>query len=511
LNLNNLFCQSKLDQYAAYLKSTSLSNASLKRKLSSLASFQKFLVKNNLIEVQNLSPVLNQLPLQNVSLKSGNFLSKLKIFKKIKNASLLRGAIRKTEGFKSSFIFRYVAIFSLFVIGLGLGFTLYRQAFTQSTKNFAYTTASNPTIANRQLSFQGRLTDSSGNPITSSTSILFKLYDTETVGTGNSLYTSATGNSQTVVPDENGIFSVVIGKTHGTEIPDSVFTENSAVYLEITAGGETMSPRQPIATVAYALNSETLQGLPPSASGLKDTVLVIDSLGNINLGETSPTIKSTSGTMGIEAQAVLIKATDGSGGNIEINPDANGIIKLTTEGSGSTLVGGFINATNANLAAGNLFNATINNTNRGYKFINFSNYNVGTTQLTSRFSIDAYGNTNVGGTLSTTNLTVGSSSLVSNLNSDLLDGQHASNFVGIGQTSAFIYSASNGLSLASNTFKLGGLLTQNTDIGLSGFSLSFSDGGSTLVSFSSSGNTFYNPTTFLSGGDVSVAYSFDLD
>jgi hypothetical protein len=63
-----------------------------------------------------------------------------------------------------------------------------------------------------------------------------------------------------------------------------------------------MSPRQPIATVAYAINSETLQGLPPSASGLKDTVLVVDSNGNLNLGETSPTIKSTSGTLGIEVK-----------------------------------------------------------------------------------------------------------------------------------------------------------------------------------------------------------------
>lgn len=146
-----------------------------------------------------------------------------------------------------------------------------------------------------------------------------------------------------------------------------------------------MSPRQPIATVAYAINAETLQGMPPSASGLKDTVLVVDSTGNLNLSETSPTIKSTSGTLGIEGQAVLIKA-DGSGGNIEINPDANGIIKLTTEGNGSTAVNGFIDATNANLSTGNLYSATIRNVNRGYKFLDFRNYNIGTTQLATRFS-----------------------------------------------------------------------------------------------------------------------------
>ena len=72
------------------------------------------------------------------------------------------------------------------------------------------------------------------------------------------------------------------------------------------------------------------------------------------------------------------------------------------------------------------------------------------------------------------------------------------------------YTASNGLSLVGTDFRLGGLLTQNTDIGLSGFSLSFSDGGSTLVSFSSAGNTFYNPTTFTSSGDVSIAYDLNF-
>ena len=106
-------------------------------------------------------------------------------------------------------------------------------------------------------------------------------------------------------------------------------------------------------------------------------------------------------------------------------------------------------------------------------------------------------NLSVGGTF----VSVGSTNLVTRLNADLLDGYHAS---------SFIYTASNGLSLAGNTFRLGGLLTQNTDIGLSGFSLSFSDGGNTLVSFSSAGNTFYNPTTFTSSGDVSIAYDLNF-
>ena len=199
------------------------------------------------------------------------------------------------------------------------------------------------------------------------------------MGEGTTLYTSEIGNSQAVTPDDSGIFSVMIGKSHGTEIPNSVFTENPEVWLEITAVGETMAPRQQIATVAYALNSETLQGLPPSASGMANTVLVIDEQGNINLGETSPSIISQSGTFGLEGQAMLIKATDGSGGNITINPDSSGVIKFITEGTTPNSEGGFIEATNANLLSGNLYSGLIRNDNRDYNFIDFSNYDIGTT------------------------------------------------------------------------------------------------------------------------------------
>ena len=393
LNLTSLFHQSNLDQYVTYLRGSGLSDASLKRKLSSLTNFQKFLVKKNLIS--------NPPALRTSSLKEGGSLKTAPFFKgscpepaeglrgfKEKIASLFKGGQGEFNtnqlDIRNWKLRNYLLIASLLIISSGIGYTLYRQAITRAKTRLAYTTASNPVYADRYLSFQGRLTDSTGTPITAETNILFELYNNPDVGVGTTLYTSASGNSQTVTFDgeENGIFSVTIGKSHGTTIPDSVFTQNSAVYLQITAGGEVMSPRQPIATVAYAINSESLQGLPPSASGLKDTVLVIDSNGDINLNEgdinlgaPNPAIIASStapnSVLKIEGQAVLIKATDTYGGNIEINPDANGVIKLTTEGSGSTLVNGFIDASNANLSTGNLYSATIRNTNRGYDFIDF--------------------------------------------------------------------------------------------------------------------------------------------
>jgi len=600
--LNNFFKQSNFDRYVAYLKSTSLSDASLKRKLSSLTSFQNFLIKKKLID----PPQFLTLPPHSV------VKSKFSLTKFI-------SSIRQRVALPKSFV-TYLIISSLLIIAAGTGYTLYRQAITKARLNLAYTTAGSPVYGNRFLSFQGRLTDSSGNPISSPTTIgmVFELFNTPNLGEGTTLYTSATGNSQVVSPDDNGIFSVTIGKSHGTTIPDSVFTQNSSVYLQITAGGEVMDPRQPIATVGYAINSESLQGLPPSASGLKDTVLVIDSNGDLNLGETSPTIKSTSGTLGIEGQAILIKATNGlDTSNIKIDPvNSNGAIQFNTVGDGSSNA---IVATNSNLSTGNLFFGQIGNDNRGYNFIDFQNFNVGTSTYASRFSVSASGNVNVGGTLNTANISIGNTFLTAtaaNLNlltgltpssgsiiyststnlatssvgssgqllvsngtapptwidsssigqiytastgitlvgSDIRLNLGSSNvwlakqtfasdigisnqlYVGTGFTGApgqvltstgiglswttpsgTTYTATNGLNLNGAAFGLGGLLTQNTSIGLSSFSLSFEGLGGTQSLFLASngyvGIGTTNPTAPLEIGGVAgeiVTSSGDL-
>ena len=382
MNLETQVNQLQFQKYAAYLKAQGLSDASIKRKLSSLSSFNKFLVKKKYLNL----PV-------GVSLAE----------------TRAPASVAPTSNPFSTRFGKYVMATTLLIILAGLGYGLYNQTILRANRNLAYSTAAAPVVPNRILSFQGRLTDTSGTPITISTPVLFNLYNNSVGGT--LLYTSGSGNSQTVVPDANGIFSVVIGKTHGIGISSSVFTQNPDVYLEIVGNGETMTPRQQIATVGYALNSETLQGLPPSASGYKNTVLVVDGLGNINLGETSPSIISTSGTLDIEGQAVLIKTSTGSGGNLTITPDSGGILKLIAQGTGTT-AGGLIEATDANLASGNLYGGLIRNNNRTYNFINFQNYDIGLTSISSRFAVDSNGTVTVGAGVTTPKFTlsVGASS-----------------------------------------------------------------------------------------------------
>jgi len=419
MNLNSSFHQSQLQQYFDSLKVKQTSSATIERKISSLNSFQNFLIKKGYLK-PNPNPTLS---------------------------------LDRAEGFKNTFLSRYLIFGTLIAIILGLGYGLYTQTILKAKQELAYSTATAPIRAGRVLSFQGRLTDTSGNPISSPTDIVFKFYNGGVGGT--ELYNSGIG--PTIIPDENGIFSVVIGKSHGTEIPSSVFSENPDVWLEITADSETMDPRQQIATVAYAVNAETLQGMPPSASGIKNTVLVIGASGNIMLGETSPSIISTSGTFGIEGQAVLIKASDGSGGNITINPDGNGTIRFLTEGT-SPNIGGFADFSNNNIAGGNLINSQINNTSRGYNFLSFQNYNTGTSNPSTRFSVGASGNVyisnslNAGGTITFTGLPTGTGSTVVYINS-------SGNLVSGTLPASTSYTADNGLHLSGSIFGLGGTLT----------------------------------------------------
>ena len=474
LTLNNSLNHSRFDSYAAYLKAQGLSSSTIKRKLSSLSSFQKFLIKKKILDQPS---ILSQI--------------------KITPPSLPKFRISLSQ---NRFLNRYLIAATILIILGGLGFGLYSQTILKARKNLAYSTAAVPVVPNRILSFQGRLTDSSGNPISSSTGIIFRLMNAGTGGT--ELYNSGTGNSQAVVPDQNGIFSVVIGQTHGGPIPASVFTENPNVYLEIIGGGETMTPRQQIATVGYALNSETLQGLPPSAGGFKNTVMVIDGSGNLNLGETSPSIISSSGNFNIVGQNMFIGTSFSSAGSITISPDTGGLIKLVAQGTGTT-ASGLIQATDASLNSGNLYSASILNTNRGYNFIDFNNYNVGTTQLQDRFSVSATGSVNIGssltvagnigsgGTINFTGLAVGNTGTGTTAVFIDASGNLYKNKLGAlafqDSTAGTTSTAGNGLNLIGTVFNLGGNLTQNTQIGTSSFSLIFGQGATQPLTLLSSG------------------------
>jgi hypothetical protein len=156
-------------------------------------------------------------------------------------------------------ILQYTSFIVILTFMAILGAGIYSRFFLKTATPFAY--SATPLKGGRVLSFQGRLTDTLGNPITASTNVVFKLWDNSSGG--SNLFTTS---ACSVTPDTDGIFNVLIGTaacpdSNGSnpdnpQIPNSVFTQNANVYLGTTVASDSeMIPRQQIANVGYAINA----------------------------------------------------------------------------------------------------------------------------------------------------------------------------------------------------------------------------------------------------------------
>jgi hypothetical protein len=109
----------------------------------------------------------------------------------------------------------------------------------------AMATAEVPELVN----YQGRLTDGTGNPLDTTISITFTIYDDST-GSG-SVWTE-THNSVIVL---DGLFNVVLGSVATGGIPDTVFNEPDR-FMGIQVGGDPeLSPRTRMVSVGYAMQA----------------------------------------------------------------------------------------------------------------------------------------------------------------------------------------------------------------------------------------------------------------
>lgn len=102
-----------------------------------------------------------------------------------------------------------------------------------------------------RLSFQGRLTDVNGDPVTDTKSIVFKIYAED--GT-TELWTETQGS----VSVSNGIFNVNLGDA--APIPTNLFP-GATRYLEINVAGDgAMAPKIMLVSNGYAFCADTLDG-----------------------------------------------------------------------------------------------------------------------------------------------------------------------------------------------------------------------------------------------------------
>jgi microcystin-dependent protein len=95
------------------------------------------------------------------------------------------------------------------------------------------------------INYQGKLTDSGGNPLNGTYSITFRIYDAETAG--NLLWEETQANLMI----NKGVFNVLLGSVNNTL---AGLSADKVCYLEIKVGNEVMSPRQRMGSSLYAIN-----------------------------------------------------------------------------------------------------------------------------------------------------------------------------------------------------------------------------------------------------------------
>jgi hypothetical protein len=107
------------------------------------------------------------------------------------------------------------------------------------------------------INYQGRLTDSQGNPITGTRAVTFKIYDVESGG--SALWSETYSN----LAFDKGIFNVMLG---GVTTLNLAFDRQ--YWLSIQVGNDPeMTPRIRLASVGYAFTAENIAGTLPISKG----------------------------------------------------------------------------------------------------------------------------------------------------------------------------------------------------------------------------------------------------
>jgi hypothetical protein len=116
------------------------------------------------------------------------------------------------------------------------------------------------------ITYQGRVLNANGVPVSdTSLSISFALYTASSGGTcvwSNSSASCASVSARSVTLT-TGLFTENLGDTSASyaAIGDSIFGDNTTLYLEVIIAGETLTPRRLITAAPYALNAQLLDGI----------------------------------------------------------------------------------------------------------------------------------------------------------------------------------------------------------------------------------------------------------
>ncbi|HVZ66923.1 MAG TPA: hypothetical protein VG917_01545 [Patescibacteria group bacterium] len=255
---------------------------------------------------------------------------------------------------------------------------------------------------NKQINFQGKVVNSNGtNVADGSYNFVFKIYSTPSGGSPIWTETRSGGNQVQV---QAGIFRVSLGSVQS--LPGSVNFNSDSLYLGIEFNGDgEMTPRVRFASVPYAFNAGTVNGLTvTNTSGnpfsstttlqIADgkTVVVNNGLTFSGTDSTTFTFPSTTGVVVTEAFAqTLTSKTIGSTGLIfsgaatDITTAANEVLGISPNGIGNVLInptaGGQAALIIDKLGNNDIFTASAAGTTR------FTINNAGAIGLTGGFGI----------------------------------------------------------------------------------------------------------------------------
>lgn len=121
------------------------------------------------------------------------------------------------------------------------------------------------------IPYQGRVLDSSDQPLTGNYRLRVALYSTPTGG--SALWSEV----QTTVAFQQGLFHLLLGSS--TPIPQTVITQNNLLYLGITIGDDSeMTPRVQLGSVPYAIQAQTVTDGAVTSEKIADGAITADKL-----------------------------------------------------------------------------------------------------------------------------------------------------------------------------------------------------------------------------------------
>ncbi len=135
---------------------------------------------------------------------------------------------------------------------------------TSTTATTASTATTATTSVPNLIRYSGTLKDAQGAALASTTpvGVTFAIYNQQDGGT------AVWQETQNVTADSNGQYTVILGSTTATGLPDDLFSQQEQRWLGVQVQGETEQARVLMVSVPYAFKAheaDTLGGLPASA------------------------------------------------------------------------------------------------------------------------------------------------------------------------------------------------------------------------------------------------------